>query len=54
MELVHEAVIERCKILEAVRAGFLEPLEEKYLRAGIELLQQVTELCHRIAAGRNA
>lgn len=54
MELVHESIIQRCKILEAVRTIFLEAFEEEDLGAWIQLFKQAAELCHRITAGGNA
>src|SRR5574340_97272 len=54
MKLVHESIVERCKILEAVRTIFFEAFEEEDLGARIQLFQQATELCHRITAGGNA
>ena len=52
MELVHESIVERRKIFEAVGAGVFEELEKKYLGARVQLFQQFTELGHRIAPGR--
>lgn len=54
MEFVHKPVIERRKVLETIRTGFLEALKKEHLRAGVELFQQMTQLSHRIAAGRDA
>ena len=54
MEFVHEAVVERGEILEAVGTGFFQAFEKKHLGAGIELLEEMAELSHRIAAGWNA
>ncbi len=54
MELVHETIVERRKILQAIRAGFLEPFEEKNLCAWIELLQKLAQLSHGITARWNA
>src|SRR5919106_4072838 len=54
MEFVHKSIIERGEILEAIGAGFFEALEEKYLGTGVQLLQQLTELGHRITSGRYA
>src|SRR5262249_44693874 len=49
----HESIIERGKVLQAVRAVFLEALKEKDLMARIERFQQFAELTHGVAAGRN-
>ena len=54
MELIHEPIIKRSEIFEALRAGFFEAFEEKDLGPRVELFQQMAELRHRIAAGRNA
>jgi len=53
MKLVHETVIERGKIFETVRAGFLEPFKEKNLCSWVYLFQELTQLSHGIAAGWN-
>ena len=54
VEFIHKTIIKRREILQAVRTRFLQALEEKDLRARIELLQEVTQLSHGIAAGRYA
>lgn len=54
MELVHETIVEGCEIFQAVRAGFLQAFKEEDLCAGIELLQKLAQLSHRIAAGWDA
>ncbi len=53
MKLVHETVIERSKIFQALRAGFFQTLEEKHLRTWVQLFQKMTQLSHRVIAGRN-
>lgn len=53
IELVHETVIERGKVLEALGTGFLQALEKKYLRPRVELFQELAELSHGIAPGRH-
>jgi hypothetical protein len=54
MELVHETIVERREIFQAVRARFLQTFEEEDLSAWIELLQELAQLSHRITAGGNA
>ena len=54
MKFVHKPVIERGEVLETIRAGLFEALEKKQLCAGVELLKEMTELSHRIAACRDA
>jgi hypothetical protein len=54
MELVHEAIVERREIFQAVRARFLQTFKEKDLGAWIELLQELAQLSHGITAGGNA
>lgn len=54
MKFVHEAVIERCKIFQAVRTGLLEFLKKENLGARVELLQQLAQFTHCIAARRDA
>ena len=51
MKLVHEAVIERGKIFEALGAGFFETFEEEDLCARVYLLQEMAQLSHGVAAG---
>ena len=53
MELVHEAVIERGEIFEALGAGFFESFEEKDLCARINLFQELAQLSHGVATGRD-
>ncbi len=53
MKLVHETIIKRGKVFEALRAGFFETFEEKYLGARVELLQEMAQLGHGIAACRH-
>lgn len=53
MELVHEAVIERSEVFQAFRVGFLKPLKEKNLCAGVELFKKMAELSHRITTCRH-
>jgi hypothetical protein len=54
MKLVHETIVEWGKVFEALRAGFFETFEEKHLGARVELLQEMTQLGHSIAACRHA
>ena len=54
MKFVHEAIIERGKIFEAVGTGFLETLEEENLCARVYLLQEHTQLSHGVTAGLDA
>ena len=51
MKLVHEAVIERGKIFEALGASFFETFEEEYLCARVYLLQELAQLSHGVTAG---
>ena len=51
MKLVHEAVIERGEILEALGASFFETFEEEYLCARIYLFQKMAQLSHSVTAG---
>ena len=51
MKLVHEAVIERGEILEALWASFFETFEEEYLCARIYLFQKMAQLSHSVTAG---
>jgi len=53
MEFVHEAIIERRKILEAIWAGFFQSLEKEDLASRIQLLKELAELGHTITPGRN-
>ena len=53
MKLVHEAVIERGEIFEALGTGFFETLEEEDLRARVYLLQEMAQLSHGVTAGRD-
>lgn len=54
MEFVHETVVKRSEVFQAVGAGFFQAFEKKYLRARIQLFKQMAELGHAVAAGRNA
>jgi hypothetical protein len=51
MKLVHEAVIERSEIFEALGASFFEPFEKEDLCARIDLFQELTQLSHSVTAG---
>ena len=51
MKLVHEAVIERGKIFEALGAGFFETFEEEDLCARVYLFQEMAQLSHGVTAG---
>ena len=51
MKLVHEAVIERSEIFEALGAGFFETFEKEDLCARVYLFQEMTQLSHGITAG---
>ena len=51
MELVHEAIVERSEIFQAVRARFLQAFEEEDLCTWIELFQKLAQLSHGITAG---
>ncbi len=50
MKLVHEAVIERGEIFEAIGACFFETFEEEDLCARVDLFQELAQLSHGIAA----
>lgn len=54
MEFVHEPIVERRKIFQAVRAGFFQSLEEKHLGTRIKLFKQMTQLRHRVTTCRDA
>jgi hypothetical protein len=54
MKLVHEAVIERGEIFEALGAGFFETFEEEDLCARVYLFQEMTQLSHGVTAGWDA
>jgi len=54
MEFVHEPVIERGKIFQAIWACFLQTLEKEDLCPGIELLKELAELSHGVAPCRDA
>ncbi len=54
MKLVHESVIERGEIFEALRAGFFEAFEKEDLDTRVDLFQELAQLRHGIAAGRDA
>jgi len=51
MKLVHEAVIKRGEIFEALRAGFFETFEEEDLCARVYLFQEMAQLSHGVTAG---
>ena len=53
MKLVHEAIIERSEILEALGARFFKTFKEKYLCSGVYLFQELSQLSHGITAGWN-
>jgi len=53
MKLVHEAVIERRKILETFRAGFFKTFKEKNLCSGVYLFQDLSKLSHGITTRWN-
>ena len=52
MKLVHEAVIERGEIFEALGAGFFKTFEEEDLCAWVDLFQKLAQLSHGVTAGR--
>src|SRR5215510_12641475 len=54
VELIHETIIERCKVLQAIRTRLFETLEEKHLHARVELLQDMAKLSHGVTACRHA
>jgi len=54
VELVHKSIVEGSKVLEAVRAGLLEALEEEDLIAWIKLFQELSQVGHCEAAGWDA
>ncbi len=51
MKLVHEAIIERSEIFEALRASFFETFEEEDLCARVYLFQKLAQLSHGVTAG---
>jgi hypothetical protein len=51
MKLVHEAVIERGEIFEALGASFFETFEKEDLCARIDLFKELAQLCHGVTAG---
>jgi hypothetical protein len=51
MKLVHEAVIERGEIFEAIGTGFFETFEEEDLCARVYLFQEMAQLSHGVTAG---
>jgi len=53
MKLVHESVIERSKIFEALGASFFEAFEEEDLYTRIDLFQKLTQLSHGVTASWN-
>ena len=54
MKLIHEAVIERGEIFEALGASFFETFEKEDLCARIYLFQELTQLSHSVTAGWDA
>jgi hypothetical protein len=50
MKLVHESVIERGKIFEALRASFFEAFKEEDLYARVDLFQELPQLSHGVTA----
>ena len=54
MKLIHESVIQRREIFQALRAGFFQAFEKEHLCTGVELFEQMAELSHSIAAGWHA
>ncbi len=53
MKLVHESVIERGEIFEALGASFFETFEEEDLCSRVDLFKELTQISHGIAAGWN-
>ena len=53
MKFVHESVIERGKIFEALGTGLFEAFEKENLRPRVDLFQELAQLSHGIAAGRD-
>ena len=53
MKLVHESVIQRGEVFETLGAGFFETFEEEDLCASVDLFEKLSQLSHRIAAGRD-
>ena len=51
MKLVHEAVIERGEIFEALGASFFEAFEKEDLYARVDLFKELAQLSHGVAAG---
>ncbi len=51
MKLVHETVIERGEIFEALGAGFFETFEKEDLCARVYLFQEMAQLSHGVTAG---
>jgi len=54
MKLVHESVIERGEIFEALRAGFFEAFEKEDLHTRVDLFQELAQLSHGIAPSWDA
>jgi hypothetical protein len=54
MKLVHEAIIERGEIFEAIGTRFFETFEKEDLCARVDLFQELAQLSHGIAAGWDA
>ena len=53
MKLVHESVIERGEIFEALRASFFEAFEKEDLHTRVDLFEELAQLSHGIAACRD-
>ena len=53
MEFIHESIIQGSKVLEALRAGFLKALEEEDLMTWIKLFEELSQVGHCEAAGRD-
>ena len=51
MKLVHEAVIERGEIFEALGASFFEAFEKEDLCARVDLFKELAQLSHAVATG---
>ena len=51
MKFVHESVIERGEIFEAIGTRFFETFEKEDLCARVDLFQKLAQLSHGIATG---
>ena len=49
MKLVHESVIERGEIFEALGASFFETFEEKDLCTRVDLFKELPQISHGIS-----